>query len=143
MRNPGNFGQNTTDDGGNVRYYVRKTQVMSMAIGIVIGAILSTFWSESVGYGFMSGAAVSLINFQLMAVDAYQVVGKESRNARKFIIGRYILRYIIMFVSLTLIVTRTDFNLIAAFAGLFFIQIILVAERVLQTARLVLKTSRS
>ena len=65
-----------------------------------------------------------------MAVDVFGIENKAPQKARKFIIGRYALRYAIMFCFIAMIVTRTDFNIIATFIGLFFVQMSLVVGQV-------------
>ena len=125
-----------------VRIYVGKIRKTALLAGIVIGTALAYLFSNSVGYGFIAGAGISIMNFHLMAVDAYLIAGKSSRKARRFIIGRYFIRYALMAGFIILVVTRTEFNIISAFAGLFFIQMIIVFGQLFQAARSVLKTSR-
>ena len=93
--------------------------------------MISFWWSHSIGFGFLAGVTISVLNFQLMAVDAYGITGKAPKKARKFIIGRSAVRFAIMFVFLALIAHRTDLNIIATFIGLFFVQAILVGEQLL------------
>jgi len=130
------------DNTDNVRSFVRKTQKIAVTVGTVIGVLLMFFCSGSVGYGFMSGAGVSIINFQLMAVDAYRTIDSIPVKARKFIMGRYSIRYALMAGFIILIVTRTNFNIFAACAGLFLVQMILVGGRLAHIARIAVKTSR-
>jgi len=108
-----------------VRAFVRKTQKSAIISGLMVSLALSLLWSRFVGLGFMAGVAISIINFQLMSVDAYDIVGKLPKKARKFIIGRYAVRFAIMFGFLALIATRTDLNILSAFIGIFFVQALL------------------
>lgn len=125
----------------HVRTFVRKTQFIAAAAGIVLGLAFSYFWSKSIGLGFITGTGISIINFQLMAVDAFQIAGKDTGKFRKYIMGRYVLRYAIIFICLTLIVTRTDLSIYAVFAGLFLAQIVIVFGRLFQMAGTVVKTT--
>ena len=118
-----------------VRVFVRKTQISAVIAGIGIGLAVVFLWSIEVGFGFMAGVAISVVNFQLMAVDAFELVDKAPKKARSFIIGRYALRYAIMFGFLVVIATRTDLNILATFIGLFFVQIRLFAGHVMHAAR--------
>ncbi len=81
-----------SENAKQVRDFVRKTQITAILTGVTVGLMLLYLWSISVGLGFISGVVVSVINFQLMAVDAFQMAGKIPGKARKFIIGRYIIR---------------------------------------------------
>ena len=131
------------DTFDDVRIFVRKTQKTAIIAGLAIGVLLSVLWSNSIGFGFMTGTAVSIVNFQLMSVDACRIFGKTPAKARKFIIGRSVIRYTIIFCFLALIFSRTDYNIIAAFAGLFFVQLLLIVGQLLYAVRTVFNISRS
>ena len=119
-----------------VRVFVRKTQLISILTGLCIGFALAYFWSKSIGYGFICGALASVVNFQLMAVDAFEIAEKSPNKAKKFIYGRYVIRYAILFGFLAVLVTRTDFNILSAFVGIFFVQFILFTGQVLQATNI-------
>jgi len=120
---------------GEARSFVRETQKKALFYGSVAGLTLVFLWSREVGFGFIAGYLISMINFQLMSVDAFDLVEKVPGKARKFIIGRYLLRYAIMFGFLALVATRTSLNIFASFAGLFFIQGVLVTGQVSRFVR--------
>ena len=127
------------------KWWGAKPLVLTRAIiiGSVIGIMLTLLWSNSIGFGFITGAAVSILNFQFMSVDAYRIVGTTPAKARKFIIGRSVIRYTIIFCFLALIFSRTDFNIFAAFAGLFFVQMLLIIGQLLHAVRTVFNTPGS
>ena len=106
----------------HARIFVRKTQKSAVILAVCIGLPIVFLWSPLIGLGFMTGAAVSVVNFQLMAVDAFEVAGKAPKKARSFIMTRTAIRYAIMFGFLALIATRTTLNIPATFVGLFFVQ---------------------
>ena len=126
----------------DVRRYVRTIQKSALVVGSIACGLLWSLVSRSVGLGFMAGVLVSVINFQLMSVDALDMVGKQPKKARSFIISRYALRYAIMFGFIAVIVTRTDLNVVASFIGIFFVQFVLVGERVLSHVRMNVKPTR-
>ena len=105
----------------NARIFVRKIQKRALISGLFFGILITLFWSHFAGYGFLSGLAIGIINFQLMSVDSYALLDKSPQKARKFIIGRYILRSGIMFGFIALIAAKTDFNIITAFFGIFYV----------------------
>ncbi|MCD6308442.1 MAG: ATP synthase subunit I [Candidatus Latescibacteria bacterium] len=123
------------EESAQVRSFVRKTQKTAILTGCALGFALMLLWSRQVGLGFFSGMALSVINFQLMAVDAFELFDTTPKKARKFIIGRFVLRFAILFGFLALIATRTDFDILAAFAGLFFVQAVLFAGRVREAVK--------
>ena len=130
-----------SDELYSAKLFVRKTQKRALLSGLVFGILLSLFWTLDAGYGFLSGLAVGIVNFQLMSVDSYHMIGKNPQNARKFIIGRYLLRLGIMFGFIALIATRTEFNIISAFFGLFHVKFILIGEQMFRAITFSEKTS--
>ena len=126
----------------SARGFVTRTRNTAIIVGGVIGTALVFLTSRSIGAGFFAGMAVSVINFQLMAVDAFEMVEKTPAKARKFIIGRFVLRYAILFAFLIIIIKKTDYNIFAAFAGLFSVQAVLVAGRIIEAFRPESKTTR-
>jgi hypothetical protein len=115
-----------------IRSFVKKIQKRTLLSGLLVCFFLTNFLSHSIGYGFLSGVALGIVNFQLMSVDSYMIIDKSPQKARKFIINRAILRYSILFGFLVLIATRTDFNIIATFVGVFFVKFILIGEQIFQ-----------
>ena len=132
----------STETDDPVRGFVRKMHFLAICAGTIIGLSLVFVWSRSIGFGFLAGTAASVVNFQLMAVDAYELHGKNPRISRRFIIGRYVIRYMILFVFLTIVATKTWFNIYATFAGLFLVHVMFIMGRIFQTSVLALKTSR-
>ena len=126
----------------NTRLFVRKTQKRAFISALFVGFFLTILWSSSVGYGFLSGVAVSIVNFQLMSVDSYMIIDKPPQKARKFIIKRYFLRYAIMFGFLVLVAAYTDFNIIATFIGVFFVKVILIGGQIVRAINFAGKTTR-
>lgn len=118
-----------------VRSYVTRAQIGSVIASIGIAVALTLLYSGRIGYGFLAGAAVSIVNFQLMAVDAFELVEKSPKKAQMFILGRYVIRYAIMFGVIAIIVTRTDLNIFATFAGLFFVQLRLFASHIYHSVK--------
>ena len=127
----------------SIRVFVRKIQKRAIVSGMLIGLVLILLWSRPVGFGFLAGAVVSVINFQLMAVDAFGIAYKAPKKARKFIIGRFALRFAIMFGFIVLIVLRTEYNIVATFIGLFFVQAFLVVGHVFRATNINRKIFKS
>ena len=112
------------------RVFVRRTQKYSLIFGAIVGAILWGVWSKETALGFICGVAISVVNFQLQYSDALRIAGKGSKAARRFITGRFFLRYAIMLGYLAVIAFKTDFNLYTSFAGLLSVQAVLILDTV-------------
>ena len=117
----------------SIRIFVRNIQKRAIVSGMLIGLLLVLLWSRPVGFGFWAGAVVSIINFQLMAVDVFAIADKAPKKALIFIIGRFALRFSIMFGFIVLIILRTEYNIVATFIGLFFVQTFLVIGHVFRS----------
>jgi hypothetical protein len=113
-----------------VRRFVRATSVKTLCMGLALGTALFFFWSRQVAFGYIAGAAISVVYFNLMAADAYGLKEKSSGSAKKFFVIRYALRFVILFTAVALIATRTDFNIFAVFAGVLAVQTVFMAQRV-------------
>ncbi len=122
------FSPKSYENNDKIHIYIRNTQIIAAISGFLSGIILAVFWSKSVGFGFIAGVLISIINFQLLSMDALQMSGMATSKAGTFIIGRYFVRYGMILVSLVLIAKYTTFNLLAACLGLFVVQGILFIE---------------
>ncbi len=116
------------------RSFVRNTREKALIFGALLSVIMFLIGPKTIGFGYMCGVAVSMVNFQLMAADAFGMVDKSSKAAKKFIMLRFFLRYAILLSSLALIATRTDFNIFAAFFGIFTVQAVIIGERLLEAS---------
>jgi hypothetical protein len=133
--------ENINDELYSAKKFVRKIQKRALISGLFFCILLTLFWTRNAGYGFLSGLGVGIVNFQLMSVDSYVMLDKSPQKARKFIIGRYIIRSGIMFGFIALIATQTNFNIITAFFGVFHVKIILIGGQMMQAFNLSGKTS--
>jgi hypothetical protein len=125
-----------------LRNFVKTTRKKALFLGIIIGIFLFIFVTKAISFGYLCGAVISLVNFQLMAADAFGMVDKSSKAAKKFILFRYFLRYALFFSALALVVTRTDFNLFAVFVGVFTVQAVIIGEKLLAASGITGKGSK-
>ncbi len=114
----------------SARVFFRRSQFWSLVTGAAAGGALYVFWSKSIGYGFIAGVAIGMVNSRLMAVDAFSLVQKKPSSVKRFIVGRQLLRLVIMFGFLALIATRTEWNIFAAFAGLFYANAVMIGLQI-------------
>ena len=112
------------------RVFVRRTQKYSMMFGALVGAILWGVWSREAALGFVSGAVISVVNFQLQYSDALRIAGKGSKAAGRFITGRFLIRYAIIFGYIGVIAVKTDLNVLLSCVGLLTVQAVLFIDTV-------------
>lgn len=122
------LGQNTLD---RVRLFARQTQVRSVILGAGLGLVMAAF-SKPAGYGFLCGVALSMINFWLMNADVFESAGMNPWKLRLMLVWRVIMRFSAIFGILALIAVKTSFNIVAAFAGLLFVQVVLITGQVVR-----------
>ena len=121
------LGQNTLH---RVRLFIRQTQVRSVILEQV-GLVMAAF-SKPAGYGFLCGVALSIINFWLMNADVFESAGMNPGKLRPMLVWRVIMRFSAIFGILALIAVKTSFNIVAAFAGLLFVQVVLITGQVVR-----------
>jgi hypothetical protein len=112
-----------------IKKLVRTTSLKTLCMGLGLGAGLFVFWSHQVAFGYITGAFISLVYFFLMASDADRMGARDAGAAKKFIITRYSLRFLILFSSVVAVVRWSDFNVLAVFAGVFAVQTVFVGEK--------------
>lgn len=122
----------TEDSVKGLRSFVRITQLKAFFSGILISFFLYFFFTKSSGYGFICGALISIVNFQLMFIDVLGVATRIPVKAKWFIFSMSLVRYAILICAVVLIITRTEFNIIALFAGIFTIQAVFIFEKLFQ-----------
>jgi hypothetical protein len=120
------------DSVKGLRNFVRTTQLKAFFSGILISFFLYFFIMKDAGYGFFCGTLISIVNFQLMFIDVLGVATRNSVKAKWFIFSMSLIRYSIIICTVVLIITRTEFNVFALFAGIFTIQAVLVFEKFFQ-----------
>ena len=101
---------------------MRRILASTILFGACVGMILLVSWSREAAWGFWSGVAVGAVNFLLMYSDVRGMGSRNAKAAGKFMGGRFILRYGIMFGYLAVIAVKTDWSVIAAVGGMLSVQ---------------------
>lgn len=104
------------------------SRTMMTAIGVGFAFIL--IGQKPIGKGLVLGAIFSVINFVLIGETLPVRVLKKGGKAFWFSLGSWFLRYGIMAIPLILAVKFETFNLFAAIAGLFLIQIMILIDQI-------------
>jgi hypothetical protein len=105
----------------------------SIASAILIGAALIFGGLPAWGKGLIAGTLFSILNFILMAEVLPHRFGKSQRRAAAFSLGSILLRYSLMAVPLILSLGYHLFHPAAAAIGLFFVQLVILAEHLLSS----------
>ena len=73
-----------------------------------------------------------MINFWLMNADVFESAGINPGKLRPMLVWRVIMRFSAIFGILALIAVETSFNIVATFAGLLFVQVVLITGQVVR-----------
>lgn len=106
----------------------------AMAIAILAGMVLIAIGYKTVAKGLILGTIFSVVNFVLIGQTlAFRLSESRSKSALLSFFS-IACRYALMAVPLVLAAKFDQFNMAAAVCGLFMIQIVILAERVLRPA---------
>lgn len=101
-----------------------------MTFSIFVGLFLILCGFKPIGKGFILGALLSVINFVLIGETLPIIIGKSQRKTFFLSLGMIIFRYTLMAIPVVMAVKFEQFNLFAVIAGLFSIQIFILADAI-------------
>ena len=106
-----------------------------MAVAIPVAMALIAAGMKPAGKGLMLGALFSVLNFVLMGQSLPRQLGKTRKAAAAFSFGALGFRYLVLAIPLILAVRYDAFHPAATVAGLFMIQVVILADHVLRALR--------
>lgn len=99
-----------------------------MAAAILMAFVFIILGQKPVGKGLVLGALFSVINFVLMGETLPARLGKSKKKTLSFSIGSILFRYVLLALPLIAAVKFNQFNLVSTVIGIFFIQIVILAD---------------
>jgi hypothetical protein len=122
---------------------IRETQKKycsrAMLAAIFVGLVFILTDQSAVGKGLILGTFFSIINFILLGEAIPLKVGKSRGKSFFFSLGSIFFRFALMAIPLIVAIKSVKFNLFAAIGGIFMVQIIILADHIVQ----ILFSSRS
>jgi hypothetical protein len=116
---------------------IRETQKKycsrAMLAAIFVGLVFILMGQSAVGKGLILGTFFSIINFILMGEALPLKLGKSRGNTFFLSLGSRLFRFAIMAIPLIIAIKSAKFNLFAVIGGIFMIQIIILADHIVQT----------
>ncbi len=97
-----------------------------VCIFISLGFIL--LGEKTIGKGLILGSIFSVINFVLMGETLPARLAKEKGKTFFIGLGSILFRYVLLAIPVVVAVKSDTFNLYAAAAGLFAVQLVIIAE---------------
>jgi len=115
---------------------IRETQKKycsrAMLAAIFVGLVFILTDQSAVGKGLILGTLFSIINFILLG-EAIPLKAGKSRGKSFFLsLGSIMFRFALMAIPLIIAIKSIKFNLFAVIGGIFMVQIIILADHIVQ-----------
>jgi len=104
-----------------------------MLAAIFMGLVFILMAQIAVGKGLILGTIFSIINFILMGETLPLKVGKSRGKSFFYALGSIFFRFALMAIPLIIAIKSVKFNLFAVIGGIFMVQIIILADHIVQT----------
>jgi hypothetical protein len=108
----------------------------AMAVAIGVSLIFLILGYKAACRGLVLGALFSTINFVLMAQTLHLKIRPERSKASLTALGTILLRYTFMAIPLVLAIKFPRFDMVATIAGLFMVQLVILADHVYRNLQL-------
>ena len=122
----------------SVRQTQKKYGSRAMIIAIIAGFFLILAGQKAIGKGLILGTVFSVINFVMIGQTLPLRLSRTKRKTFLFSLGSIVFRYTLLAVPLILAIKFDQFDLPAAICGIFMIQLVILADYLLNivTARI-------
>jgi len=115
---------------------IRETQKKycsrAMLAAIFVGLVFILTDQSAVGKGLILGTFFSIINFILLGEAIPLKAGKSRGKSFFFSLGSIFFRFALMAIPLIIAIKSIKFNLFAVIGGIFMVQIIILADHIVQ-----------
>lgn len=103
-----------------------------MLAAIFVGLVFILTDQSAVGKGLILGTFFSIINFILLGEAIPLKAGKSRGKSFFFSLGSIMFRFALMAIPLIIAIKSIKFNLFAVIGGIFMVQIIILADHIVQ-----------
>jgi len=115
---------------------IRETQKKycsrAMLAAIFVGLVFILTDQSAVGKGLIVGTFFSIINFILLGQTLPLKAGKSRAKSFVYSLGSIAFRFALMAIPLIIAIKSVKFNLFAVIGGIFMVQIIILADHIVQ-----------
>ena len=115
-----------------IRETERRYASRALIISLIVGSVLIAANFKSEGKGLILGTIFSCINFVLIGETVPSIINKDRRKNIFFSLFSIMLRYLILTFPLILGVKYEAFNFCFVVIGIFSVQLLLIAEKILK-----------
>ncbi len=111
-----------------IRQTEKKYCSRALIAAIIIGGTLIVCGLTAMGKGLILGCLFGIVNFIALGATIPMKIGKTRRTASVIAAGALGARMVLLAVPMVIAIKRTEFNLITTVAGLFFVQLSILAD---------------
>ncbi len=112
---------------------IKRTVILT---SIIIGIILVTLPTpKKYIYGVIFGASINILNFRLMSITLEKSVNMPKRKIMPYVVGNYLIRYIIYGIILAIAAIADYISFIAVAGSLFMVKIVIISDSIYETIR--------
>jgi hypothetical protein len=115
-----------------VKQAQKKITQRALWLSIIVGLVFILMGHKPVGKGLILGTLFSVINFIFMAKSIGYKFGRSKRQIFSISLGSLLFRYVLLAIPLIVAVKFEQFNLVAVIAGIFMIQLVILANHLLE-----------
>jgi hypothetical protein len=115
----------------SVRQTQKKYGSLAMIIAIIAGFFFVLAGQKTIGKGLILGTIFSVINFVMIGQTLPSRLSETKRKTFLFSMGSIVFRYTLLATPLILAVKFEQFDLPAAICGIFMIQLVILADYVI------------
>ena len=116
----------------SIRQTQKKYCSRAITFGIFAGFFFVLMGESSIGKGLVLGTLFSIVNFVLMGETLPMKIGKSRGKIYMASFALIGVRYILFAIPLVAAIKFEQFNLFAAIAGIFMIQVVIISDPVLK-----------
>ena len=118
----------------SIRDTQKKYCSTAIMVAIFAGLLFIANDQSAVGKGLILGTVFSIVNFVLMGQMIPHKIGKSKRKTFGLALGSIFFRYFLLAIPLILAVKLDQFHLISVIAGIFMVQMTILADHAVQIA---------
>jgi len=115
-----------------VRQTQKKYCSTAIAVAIFVGLVFILIDQKPIGKALVLGTVFSIVNFILMGETLPLRIGKSKGTTFFVALGSIYFRYAILAIPLIMAIKLEQFNLFAVVAGIFLVQLVIIADHCYQ-----------
>ena len=114
-----------------IRQTQKKYCTRAITVAIFAGLLFILIDYKPIGKGLILGTVFSILNFILMGEMLPLKIGKTKGKTFMFSLSSIFFRYFILAIPMVMAIKLEQYNLISVVVGIFFVQVFIMADHLL------------